>query len=131
MFGQLYKKIKESSVSFPRGKTLNKSIWDFKDAKYILKPSVRRKILNILGEYKDVDLVDMAAVDEDSEKMIHITGSMGTNQYEDDADIDVHIVIPTDSKYYGDEQFSKMVLDWFSDNRDKIDGYFENFPIEI
>jgi len=131
MFGQLYKRIIESSIDFPRGETLNKSIWDFKNGKYTLKPLVRRKILNVLGKYKDVDLIDMAATGEDSEKMIHITGSICTNQYSEDSDIDVHIVIPTDSKYYEDEQFSKAVLDWFSDNRDKINGYFGKYPIEV
>lgn len=138
MFIKLLNKVNESAIDFPRGETLNTSVWDFKPAdisRAKLKDVVKNKIFSTLDKFPEIgmqaSIVDLAAVDEDGNKMIHITGSIGTNQYKDDADIDVHIVIPEDSKYYNDKKFAKMVHDWFDDNRDKIDGYFENFPIEV
>jgi len=75
----------ESAVSFPRP-TLSPLVWDkMDDGVYELKPDVRGSIMKRLEAYPGFNLVDAA-------EEIHIVGSIGTNQYDDDSDIDVHVV---------------------------------------
>jgi len=75
----------ESAVSFPRP-GLSPLVWDRgDDGGYDLKPEVRDSIMARLKSYPGFDLVTGA-------ESIHIVGSIGTNQYDDDSDIDVHVV---------------------------------------
>jgi len=59
---------------------------------------------------------------------IHVTGSIGTNQYTDDADIDVHIVID-ESKIRDSEFFQKDVFKYFREEGNIV--YVKGHPIEV
>jgi predicted nucleotidyltransferase len=121
----------ESSIDFPQ-KDLDLNVWDKKDNLYTIVPEVKRKILDVIGKYPDVDLIDAAAGGEPSPAAtIHIVGSICSNQYTLDADIDVHIVISEDADFYGDIDFQKKVIKWFNDNRESIDGFIGKHPIEV
>jgi len=77
--------LNESTIDFPR-KDLDLAIWDKVNASYIIKPDVKKIILNTLAKYIKIDLKEIA--DE-----IHITGSIGSNTFTDDCDIDCHIIV--------------------------------------
>lgn len=125
---EIRESLEESSIDFPR-KDLDPSVWNKEDDTYKIKPEIRRKILDVLGKYPD-ELVDMTAVGE-AGATIHIVGSIGTNQYDDDADIDVHLIISKDADLYGDVTFQDKVIKWFNEHRDEIDGYIGEHPIEV
>jgi len=121
--GKVGQHVEESSIDFPR-KDLDLNVWDKKDSIYTIKPEVKKKILDIISEYSDRNLNDIA-------KEIHIVGSIGTNQWDDGADIDVHLIISKAIDVYGDEKFQTKVMKWFNENREVIDGYINNHPIEV
>jgi len=81
---KMVKPVTESTIDFPQ-KSLDPAIWDESNGVYSLKPEVKDHIYSTLALYKPVDLMDLA-------KAIHITGSIGTNTYQSDADIDIHII---------------------------------------
>jgi hypothetical protein len=60
---------------------------------------------------------------------IRIVGSITSNQYTEETDIDVHIV-PKSVKDWNDKS-SKKLKKWFDENRDKIHGYIGSHPIEV
>lgn len=120
----------ESSIDFPQ-KSLDLDVWNKEDNTYTIKPEVKRKILDIINKYPEMDLVDTAAAGISKAATIHIVGSIATNQYLLDSDIDVHIGVSKDASFHGDEVFQKKVGGWFNENRDEIDGYIEKHPIEI
>jgi len=122
--------IRESSIDFPR-EDLDLDVWKKEDNTYVIHPAVRRKILNFIAKYPEEDLIDIAAAGESKSATIHIVGSIGTNQYLDDSDIDVHIVVSKDSEYHGDEEFQEKTRKWFNEHRDEYDGYVGKHPIEI
>jgi len=111
----------ESSIDFPQ-KDLDLSVWDKEDDTYKIKPEVKDRIFDVLGKYPETHLLEVA-------KEIHIVGSSATNQYTDDADIDVHI-IPEHIDEWTEESQNK-VIEWFNEHRDEIDGYIEEHPIEV
>ena len=114
--------VSESSIDFPQ-EDLDVSIWDKDDqGRYTLRTVVRQKILDILSKYPDRNLRDIA-------KEIHIVGSLATNQYTDDADIDVH-VIPKDIELWSEDDVDK-VIKWFNEHRDEFRGFIESHPIEV
>ena len=117
-------RLSESSIDYPQV-DLDLSIWDKKDDTYTIKPEIKKKILDTLDAYPlYYSLVDMV-------KGIHITGSCGTNQYRNDSDVDIHLIISDNAAFYDDEKYLKKVADWFTVNRDKIDGYIGKRPIEV
>jgi len=122
--------VKESSIDFPQ-KDLDPSIWLKEDDTYRIRPGIRRKILDVIGRYPDMDLIDTASAGISDAATIHIVGSITTNQYLEDSDVDVHIVVSKDSDFHGDEDFQNEVIQWFNDNRDEIGGYAGKHPIEI
>jgi len=113
--------VKESSIDFPKT-DLALSVWEEEDGVYHLRPEVRDKILHILDAYEPIDLEDMA-------REIRIVGSMGTNLYTDDADIDVHIV-PKDFSGW-DEDKVKALQDWFEERYEELDAYIGKHPVEV
>lgn len=117
----LRKEVNESSIDFPR-EDLDLAIWDKEDDNYVLKDEVKEKIFDVIEKYPNTALRDIIDT-------IHIVGSIGTNLYEDDCDIDVHI-IPKDVANW-DEEKVREVWNWFNDHRDRINGYVEKHPIEI
>jgi len=123
-------KIRESSIDFPR-EDLDPDVWEKENDTYVIRPVVKQKIQSLIAKYPEEDLIDMAAAGESGGATIHIVGSIGTNQYLDDCDIDVHIVLSEDSKFYGDEEFQKRVREWFNEHRDELGGYIGQHPIEV
>lgn len=113
--------IVESSIDFPR-EDLDKSIWDKDGDTYKVKTEVKGKVLDFIKQYSRMNLIDLA-------EEIHIVGSIASNQYDDDADIDVHIV-PKSNKGWNEDNI-KDLRKWFNKHRDEFDGYIENHPIEV
>lgn len=113
--------IAESVVDFPQTE-LENSIWNKQDSLYTINEEAKNKIFDTLSKYKEFDLYENA-------EAIHITGSIGTNLYKEETDIDVHIVLKDDIEFSEEQQ--KAVFSWFKKNRDEIDGYIDSHPIEV
>jgi hypothetical protein len=118
--------IRESAIDFPM-EDLDLSIWDKDGDSYVLGEDVKASVLGFIGQYRDADLLDIAGADDSGNKHVHITGSIGTNQWTKDSDVDIHIVLPEDSKYFNDEDFQEVVKRWSADRDFKISGH----PVEI
>lgn len=116
-------KIKESIIDYPVD-GLCPEIWEKKGDKYSLIPIVRKKILLTLQQYPKFSLLGIPGA------TYHITGSIGTNQYQETTDIDIHI-IPLKGCDYANEEVQKDVFVWFNQFRDEIDGYIREHPIEV
>jgi hypothetical protein len=117
--------MEESSIDFPQPE-LCPAVWDKQDGTYTLKREVENKIYSILREYPHIKLLDLA--DE-----VHLIGSIGTNQYDEDSDIDVHLVIP-DSKIppaKSREDWQKDIKKWYKDNLESLDAFIGKHPIEV
>lgn len=110
----------ESSIDFPRD-GLDPLVWDKTEDGYVLKASVKQQILDVLGRYPAKDLKRIA-------QRIMIVGSIGTNQWGEAVDIDVHLEV-------GSEEFEEEertnIQKWFNDNRDSINGWVGKHPIEV
>lgn len=112
----------ESMIDFAQD-DLDPVVWaKDKLGRYSLQPDAERRILDVLAQYPDEDLRALAAE-------LRIVGSIATNQWLDDTDIDVHLV-PKNAAQWGEEDVKKVKL-WFDDNRDQLDGYVGEHPIEV
>jgi len=114
------KRLFESVIDFARH-TLPSSIWNMSKDKITIRDEVKERIINLLKEYfgETYDTI----VDE-----INITGSIGTYQWSDGTDIDVHVIPKNIEK--NKEKYQEMLGDlfrWAIDKNVKID----NHPIEI
>ena len=77
--------LSESSVSYPRP-NLSILVWTGSDGgKPVLRPEVIELVNKAIDRYTALRLHAIA-------KEIHIIGSLCTNQYEDDSDLDVHVI---------------------------------------
>ena len=117
----------ESTASFP-SEDLPLDIWNKTEDSYVLKPELKEIILNALSQYPDFDLVDSA-------ENIRIVGSIGTNLYDEDADIDVHIE-PKPEVLEGKseeelEELQRDVMSWFKKERDAQNWYVNEHPLEV
>lgn len=114
----------ESVIDFPRSE-LASDVWDKRGDTFILKRDVRKKIISFLMSYTELDLLDSKLTE-----YIHITGSIGTNRYTEETDIDVHLVI--NPKYFSSveeqEAITKEILDW-SDEKGK--NFVGQHPIQV
>jgi len=118
-------KAMESSIDFPR-KSLSSEVWEQdEDGGYKMLPKVHDRIIEQLERYPDFNLVDAA-------HEIHVVGSICTNQYTDDADIDVHIVPNMDKlpKNRAPEIWVKDIFKWYKDNRGD-ESYIGEHPMEV
>lgn len=111
----------ESSIDFPRD-GLDQALWIKKGDTYTLKPEAKKEILKFVREYPDQNLLKLA-------DCMHIVGSITSNQYSDEADIDVHIVPKSNEGW--DEDAIRKVKVWFDKHRDEFRGYIEEHPIEV
>jgi len=111
----------ESVVDFPRAE-LENSIWNKEDSIYNIKEEAKSKIFDTLSKYKEFDLYENA-------EAIHITGSIGTNLYKEETDVDIHIILKDNVEFSEEQQ--KVIFSWFKKNRDEIDGYINGHPIEV
>lgn len=80
---EIYKDMLESSVDFPR-EGLATDVWDKKDGQYKLRQDVKDTINVLIDEYPELNLRDYL-------DGVRIIGSIGTNLYTDDVDVDVHL----------------------------------------
>lgn len=84
--------VNESSIDYP-SEQLPMDVWDKTDKGYVLKPEIEDKIRALFKKFdRDHGVKLLADSDE-----VHIIGSIGTNQYESDADVDVHILKDPDT----------------------------------
>jgi hypothetical protein len=118
--GLVEKVFKESSIDFPQV-DLDSLVWEKEDGYYFLREEVKDKILILLDKYPEIDLLQIA-------REIRIVGSIGTNLYVDDADVDLHVV-PNDFSEW-DEKKVKRVMDWYKKN-ESLDKYIGKHPIEV
>lgn len=117
--------LRESNIDYPKSE-LSEDVWayDPKTKKYTLRQDVEDQIFKVIAAYPNFSLIKTA-------KEVHITGSIGTNLYDDNTDVDVHI-IPNEQYPKGDAQTrTKEIFKWYKENRDIIGGYVGNRPIEI
>lgn len=113
-------KIGESIIDFPR-KDLPLEIWNKEGKTYLLKPEVKKKILNVFSKYKESEFENVF----DSFKDIRIVGSLTSNQYTKYSDLDVHLV-PINFDVWTPER-RKKVSRFFRDKKFKIGTH----PIEV
>ncbi len=109
----------ESAIDYPRD-GLAQDVWG--DDGLIL-PEVKAQIINHLKNYRELDLESLS-------KEMRVVGSIGTNQYSDDADIDLHLIIdkeqlPQDKTA---EEYQKEVKKFF-DETDTL--YIGEHPLEV
>lgn len=115
----------ESVIDYPQ-EDLCSSVWKKDGDTYRVKPDVEKKIMNVLSEYPEFDLTKI--------KPIHIIGSLGTNQYANGADLDVHLVVEDPSVLPDSrsaEDWRKDIFKFYKDNREKLDAYVGEHPIEV
>ncbi len=116
------KSIDESSIDFPRGDTLDPTIWGDNGEQYVIREDVQKKIFSVIDEYKGVDLRKEA-------EEIHIAGSICSNLYRDDVDIDVHII--PKKTMHPDEDLQKDIRDFYTENREALDAKVDTHPVEV
>ena len=77
---------KESSIDYPVSEGLCPEIWDVdENGKWIIKPEIKQKAL---------ELVDILLAKYHVEaKGVNVVGSICSNQYTDDGDVDIHIQV--------------------------------------
>jgi len=113
--------LKEASIDYPRP-TLSLDIWDEEGTEYTIKPEVKQRILDVLSKYEDIDLIENSSE-------IRIVGSLCSNLYVDDTDVDIHLVFETLPE--NPEEIQRAIFRWFKENRDTINGWNGDHPIEI
>jgi hypothetical protein len=112
--------LKESLIDFAKP-GMDSKVWAVtKDGGYRLQPAVEKAILDHLGKHPDADL--LGTTDN-----FHIIGSMTTNQYLDDSDIDVHVFPKDPSKW--DEDRVRAVKAWFESPENLLS--IGEHPVEI
>ena len=77
---------KESSIDYPVSEGLCPEIWDeVEQGKFLIKPEIKQRAL---------ELVDMLLAKYHVEaKGVNVVGSICSNQYTDDGDVDIHIQV--------------------------------------
>jgi hypothetical protein len=119
--------IQESTASFP-SEDLPLDIWDKVDDTYKIKADLKANILDALSQYPEIPLLDVA-------KSIKVVGSIGTNLYDEDADIDIHIE-PNSEFLEGktEEDLAEIqrdVMNWFKNEREAKGWFVLNHPYEV
>ena len=129
MFGDFIR-LCESSIDFPR-EGLDPQVWEQEgEDSYVLRPEAKKQILDFLEKYPDRDIIGMAK-EEDGEPTIHIVGSICTNQFSDEADVDVHVVLAEDEELFNDEDGRAEVKKWFEAHREEYGATIGEHPIEV
>ena len=103
----------EATVDFPRA-GVDPMVWNkVEGGDYVLRGDVKDMIMDYIQSYPGKENL-MELIDE-----LHVVGSIGTNLYTDDADIDVHIVPKFDMLPDSQEQreeFRDEVKKWSHEN---------------
>lgn len=112
--------IQESLLDYPRA-GLDLQVWDKQpNGIYKLRDTVAAKIYKVMQQHPTVNIQELA-------DQIHIVGSITTNQYTEDTDIDVHIIPKTPWT----EKDAKEVRKWFEKHQTDLDAFIGQHPIEI
>ena len=117
-----FRKFYESIIDFPKKKVCE-DLWEYTDDNtYYLKDEMKSKIIETLELYPTLKLNDIVTG-------IRIVGSITTNLYSEDSDIDVHITIPTKDlpKEKTFEDWQKDIVKFYNDNPVKVNQH----PIQI
>ena len=122
MHRTILESIDESLVDFPQ-EELDPAIWDKKDEEYQLREDVQLKIMEYLSSCPEEDLNLIT-------KDLHIVGSIGTNLYLPDTDIDVHI-IPREDVIPEDEEIRTVWVQAVKKWSVKNPIYIGEHPLEI
>lgn len=119
--------IQESTASFP-SEDLPLDIWDKVDDTYKLKSDLKESILDALSQYPEIKLLDIA-------KSIKVVGSIGTNLYDEDADIDIHIEPKAEFLDGKTEEeladIQRSVMNWFKNEREEKGWFVSAHPYEV
>ncbi len=113
--------LSESLIDFARP-GLSPHVWTFENGEYHLSSSASKKILSVLEQVPKNFILGTAAE-------MHIVGSITTNLYADDTDVDLHIVPRNPDEWSEDDVDTVRV--WFEQNRDSIGGYIGTHPLEV
>lgn len=123
LFSSSFKTMKESVLDFPKSNTLCKDVWDEKDGEYHLTEEAKKKIDNIVNwVIKEYDLTNPS---------VRVIGSICSNTYKDDSDIDIHFSADNITKSNKDElnkEGREKFLEVFANSSD---GMIKNHPFEI
>lgn len=114
--------IYESSIDFAKD-SLPLDIWNLSNGVYVLRPEVKKMVIEALKSYKKYDLLKNVA-------NLDFIGSSTTNTYDEDSDIDIHITLKKDNNL-NKENLRKEVMKYFKDNRDKMNWYINKHPLEV
>jgi hypothetical protein len=113
--------LKESLIDFFQS-GLSPHVWTSEGGAYRLSLYAEQKIHSVLAQNHEIDVWCIA-------DQIHIVGSITTNLYVDDTDVDVHI-FPKDLVPWTEDAV-KDLRQWFDKNRESIGGYIGTHPIEV
>lgn len=115
----------ESIIDYPNEKGLSQDIWEKDGDEYVLKTEVREKIESIFEKCPYQEVVKAM-------KDIRIVGSICSNTYDENTDIDVHVSVDMEKlpKEKSFQDWQKMLMKWSHNNQDKL-VKFDNHPIEI
>jgi hypothetical protein len=117
--------MEESTINFPKP-DLSELVWNKDGDTYSLKSEVEKKIWDTLKKYPKADLPSKITE-------LHVVGSIGTNQYDDSADIDVHFLMPAGSlgDEMTDEEWQQDIKKFFKENQEEFDLYIGEHPLEF
>ena len=77
---------KESSIDYPVSSTLCSEVWDRNDAgEYVIRQDIKQRALELVDK--------LLAKYKVEAKGVNVVGSICSNQYTDDADVDIHIQV--------------------------------------
>lgn len=112
--------LSESSIDFPHEKQ-SEDVWD----NGMLREDVKELILEAIKSYPEYDLIDLA-------RDIYIIGSITSNTYGEDSDLDIHIIPKIEQVPNEDNiEFTKKVMKWYKANRDSKNWYAGTHPFEV
>jgi hypothetical protein len=112
--------LKESLIDFAKP-SLDSSVWiQGRDGSFKLQPTAEKAILDHLGKHPDANLLAT------TEKP-HILGSLTTNQYLDDTDVDIHLFPKNPAEW--DEDKVRAVKAWYELPENTL--YIGKHPVEV
>lgn len=76
---------KESTIDYPASYSLCPEVWDETGGQYVIKEDIKQKALELVDK--------LLAKYHVEAKGVNVVGSICSNQYTDDADIDIHIQV--------------------------------------
>lgn len=76
---------KESTIDYPVSETLCPEVWDKTESGYVIKEDIKQKALELVDKFLAKYKVEATGV--------NVVGSICSNQYTDDADVDIHIQV--------------------------------------